>query len=107
MNNRPRRRRSRLELILDFLLLADVFLFGILLAITANLRMALVVPAVFDICVLALATTRATRILLAALLVPIGIVLGLLGIPWGPYIAVVGLLISLTFAGDKKPKDRK
>jgi hypothetical protein len=88
----------------NFLLLADLFLFGILLAVTANLRAALLLPLVFDIGVLALTTTRATRILLAAMLVPIGILLGLLGIPWGSYIAVVGLLISLTFAGDKRIK---
>ena len=102
MSDQPPRRRSRLALILDFLIVADIFLFIIILAVTANIRMALIVPAVFDLGVLGLGTTRSTRILAVATLVPLGIVLSLFGMPWGWFIAVVGLLLSLTFAGDKK-----
>jgi len=101
MSGEPPRRRPRMALILDFLLLADVFIFGILFATTANLRLALIVPAVADIGVLSLATTRATRVLISTLLIPVGVALSLFHVPWGWFIAVVGLLISLTFAGER------
>ena len=104
MSDQHPRRRSRLALILDFLIIADLFLFLIIFAVTANVRMALIIPAVFDLAVLALGTTRSTRILAVATLVPLGIILSLFGMPWGWFIAVVGLLLSLTFAGDKKKK---
>jgi len=107
MSDQHPRRRSRLALILDFLIVADVFFFLIIFAVTANMRLALIVPAAFDLGVLALGTTRATRILIVATLIPLGIVLSLFGMPWGWFIAVVGLLLSLTFAGDKKLKDIK
>ena len=107
MSDRHPRRRSRLGLIMDFLILADVFVFAIIFAMTANIRLALVVPAIFDLGVLALGTTRATRILVVATLVPLGIVLSLFGLPWGWFIAVLGLLLSLTFVGDKKVKNMK
>jgi len=99
------RKRSKFGRIVDFLFLADVFLFGILLASSGNLRLALIVPLAFDVIVLSLATTRQMRLVIAAVLVPLGIALTLFRVPWGWLIAVAGLVIALGFSGGKKAKE--
>ena len=93
------RRIPNLRRVLDFLLLADVFLFGVLFVTTYNLRLSLLAPVILDVVVLAGATTRSTKIALSVLLIPLGVILTFFHVPYGWVIAVTGLALALTFTG--------
>ena len=101
------RRIPNLRRVVDFLLLADIFLFGVLLATTHNLRLSLLAPVVFDVVVLAGATTRSTKIVLCVLMIPLGAVLVFFRVPYGWVIAVMGLVLALTFTGKQEATGRR